>query len=63
MQALREQISPHFLFNTLNSLTAVIRTQTKENSLAFVENMSQVYRYIIDSEKRDLVTIQEKVIS
>ncbi len=58
---LKEQISPHFLFNTLNSLSSVIRNEKKSESLDFVENMSEVYRYILDSESNDTVTISEEL--
>jgi len=58
--SLKEQISPHFFFNTLSSLSSVIRTKEKEASLDFVENLSNVYRYILESNSSDLVTIREE---
>ena len=61
LASLKEQISPHFLFNTLNSLSSVIRTEKKTDSIDFVENMSQVYRYILDSESNDTVEISEEL--
>ena len=61
LYALKEQISPHFFFNTLNSLSAVIRTAEKSDSLEFVEKLSQVYRYILDSGNNDLVSIKEEI--
>jgi LytS/YehU family sensor histidine kinase len=59
--SLREQLSPHFFFNTLNSLSAVIRTAEKSDSLEFVEKLSQVYRYILDSGNNNLVSINEEI--
>ncbi|MFC1556653.1 sensor histidine kinase [candidate division KSB1 bacterium] len=61
LASLKEQISPHFFFNTLNSLSSVIRTEEKNESLDFVENMSQVYRYILDSNSNDTVKISEEL--
>lgn len=61
LNALKEQISPHFFFNTLNSLSAVIRTAEKSDSLEFVEKLSQVYRYILDSGNNNLVSISEEM--
>lgn len=61
LNALKEQISPHFFFNTLNSLSAVIRTAEKSDSLEFVEKLSQVYRYILDSGNNNLVSIKEEI--
>lgn len=58
---LKEQLSPHFFFNTLNSLSAVIRTSEKSDSLEFVEKLSQVYRYILDSGNNNLVCIKEEI--
>ncbi len=59
--SLKEQLSPHFFFNTLNSLSAVIRTAEKSDSLEFVEKLSQVYRYILDSENNNLVIVKEEI--
>jgi two-component system LytT family sensor kinase len=60
--SLKEQLSPHFFFNTLNSLSAVIRTAEKSDSLEFVEKLSQVYRYILDSGNNNLVSIKEEIV-
>ncbi len=59
--SLKEQISPHFFFNILNSLGAVIRTENKSDSLDFVENMSRVYRYILESNQHDLVKLKDEI--
>jgi len=61
LASLREQISPHFLFNTLSSLSSVIRQDDKDKSLEFVDNMSQVYRYILESNEKNLVTVKQEL--
>lgn len=61
LYALKEQISPHFFFNTLNSLSAVIRTAEKSDSLEFVEKLAQVYRYILDNGNHNLLSIKEEI--
>lgn len=61
LHTLKEQLNPHFLFNSLNTLNSIIRTQEKEDSIEFVEYFSSIYRYILESEKYNLVTIQEEV--
>ena len=61
LASLKEQINPHFLFNTLNSLSSVIRLSEKEKSLEFVDRLSQVYRYILESNEKDLVKIPKEL--
>ena len=59
--ALANQINPHFFFNSLNSLTALIRKKEDENTLTFVNNLSDVFRYILQSDKKGLVTLDEEL--
>lgn len=59
--ALANQINPHFFFNSLNSLTALIRKKEDENTLAFVNKLSDVFRYILQSDKKGLVTLREEL--
>ncbi len=59
---LKEQISPHFFFNTLSSLSSIIRKNDIEQSLALVDNMTKVYRYILDNSKKDTIELAEEII-
>lgn len=59
--ALANQINPHFFFNSLNSLTALIRKKDDENTLAFVNKLSDVFRYILQSDKKGLVSLAEEL--
>jgi len=59
--ALANQINPHFFFNSLNSLTALIRKKNDQNTLAFVNKLSDVFRYILQSDKKGLVTLKEEL--
>lgn len=59
--ALSNQINPHFFFNSLNGLTYLIRKKNDENSLAYVNKMSDVFRYILQSDKKVLVTLGEEL--
>ncbi|PTN08216.1 sensor histidine kinase [Mangrovibacterium marinum] len=59
--ALANQINPHFFFNSLNSLTALIRKKDDEITLAFVSKLSDVFRYILQSEKKSLVSLGEEL--
>lgn len=59
--ALANQINPHFFFNSLNGLTALIRKKNDENTLEYVNKLSDVFRYILQSDKRGLVSLEEEL--
>ena len=59
--ALANQIDPHFFFNSLNGLTALIRKKNDENTLAYVNKLSDIFRYILQSDKKGLVTLEEEL--
>jgi hypothetical protein len=57
---LRAQINPHFLFNSLNSLSGLI-SENPEKAEAFTDEMSRVYRYLLKSSDRELVTLADEL--
>ncbi len=57
--ALKNQINPHFLFNSLNSLNSLVR-ENKE-ATKFVNKLSFMYRYILQSSDRNLVLLKEEL--
>jgi len=59
--ALTNQINPHFFFNSLNGLTSVIRKRNEEKALEYVNKLSDVFRYILQSDKKGLVTLGEEL--
>jgi len=59
--ALTNQINPHFFFNSLSGLTSLIRKNKKENSLEYIDKLSEVFRYILQSEKKGLVPLHEEL--
>jgi hypothetical protein len=59
--ALTNQINPHFFFNSLNSLAALIRKKDDVNTLAYINTLSDVFRYILQSEKKGLVSLEEEL--
>ena len=61
LNSLKEQINPHFLFNTLNTLSSVIRLGSKKDGLDFVDKLSSVYRYILESNKYNLVKLENEI--
>lgn len=59
LAALKNQIDPHFLFNSLNSLTSLIREN--EKATQFVKKLSYMYRYILQSSDTNVVTVKEEL--
>ena len=60
LDTLKSQIDPHFIFNSLNTLSELI-SGDKEKALLFNENLAKVYRYILANRSNDLVTAKEEV--
>lgn len=54
--ALKNQLDPHFLFNSLNVLSALIDEDT-EKAQDFTIGLSKVYRYVLDQKNKDLVSL------
>ncbi|OIQ27313.1 MAG: hypothetical protein BM564_12505 [Bacteroidetes bacterium MedPE-SWsnd-G2] len=59
LSALKNQINPHFLFNSLNTLSSL--TRGNKEATAFIGKLSFMYRYILLSSDRDLVTLDEEL--
>jgi signal transduction histidine kinase len=60
MRALQAQINPHFLFNTLNTLAALIDSNP-EKAEHITENLADVFRYALDSTLKDRVKLDDEV--
>ncbi|MEQ9404863.1 MAG: histidine kinase [Cyclobacteriaceae bacterium] len=59
-EVLQNQMSPHFLFNSLNTLTTII-AEDQNSAISFTEKLSDVYRYILQNKERELVSLEEEV--
>jgi len=60
--AMKAQITPHFLFNSLNSVVQLIDTEPLE-ARNVVQNLADLYRYILSSTKNNFVTVNEEIES
>ncbi len=60
LEALKNQIDPHFIFNSLNTLSYLIEEKPAK-AKQFNDNMAGVYRYILQNKARDLVLLQEEI--
>ncbi|SEL85099.1 sensor histidine kinase [Parapedobacter koreensis] len=60
LEGLKSQVNPHFLFNSLNSLSALIYTNP-EKAGDFLDEMSKVYRYLLRSNERWLIPLRAEI--
>jgi two-component system LytT family sensor kinase len=58
LSSLKEQLSPHFLFNTFNTLSSLTSEQQVKD---YVDQMANVYRYLLDYQKKDLVDLKQEL--
>ncbi len=59
--ALVSQISPHFLFNSLNSLSMLVREKLNEKALTYIDRLSHVFRYVIQNGQNTLSTVADEL--
>ena len=55
-EVLKQQVNPHFLFNSLNVLTSLIKVDP-DLAESFTERLSKVYRYVLENKEKDLVSL------
>jgi two-component system LytT family sensor kinase len=59
-EALKQQVSPHFLFNSLNTLSSLIK-QNPDDALLFTKELSSVYRYMLVHQDKAMVPLNEEI--
>lgn len=59
-EALKSQISPHFLFNSLNTLAAII-PENQQQAVLFTQKLADVYRYILKYQEQELVSLETEL--
>ena len=59
-ELLKQQVNPHFLFNSLNTLKAMVEMGDKE-ATDFIIKLSNFYRFTLESRKLDLIHLQEEL--
>ncbi|MBS1597100.1 MAG: histidine kinase [Bacteroidetes bacterium] len=60
LEALKNQVDPHFIFNSLNTLSHLIEENPAKAKL-FNDNMAEVFRYILQNKSQELVLLREEV--
>src|SRR5204863_2073910 len=59
--ALRMQLNPHFLFNSLNAITVLVRDRNTQDASRMLELLSGVLRQVLQSEKRKEITLDQEL--
>ena len=59
--ALKNQVNPHFLFNSLNSLDSIVQDGDKEGSSRYIHKLAGIYRYMLQHDGEKLVRLGEEV--
>ncbi|RDC58207.1 histidine kinase [Pedobacter chinensis] len=59
-ELLKQQVNPHFLFNSLNTLKAMVETNDQD-TVDFILKLSNFYRYTLESRKLDLIHVAEEM--
>ncbi len=60
LQNLKNQLNPHFLFNNLSVLSSLIYIN-QDKAVAFINELSKVYRYALDNKSSELVSLREEL--
>ena len=59
-ETLKNQIDPHFLFNSLNVLSSLIE-ENPDSAQRFTTSLSKVYRYVLEQKDKELVSVEEEL--
>ncbi len=59
-EALKNQVNPHFLFNSLNTLSGVVE-QKPELATDFIKKLSDIYRYVFEQNDKELVSVNDEM--
>lgn len=59
-QSLKDQLNPHFLFNSLNVLSNLVY-ENADKSAAFIQKLSRIYRYVLEAQKEEVIELEREV--
>lgn len=60
IESLKQQINPHFFFNSLNTLSGLAQEDTQKTQ-DFIEKLSQVFRYVLEIQEKNVVSVAEEM--
>lgn len=61
LKVLRSQFNPHFLYNSLNTIDALVDYSPKEKVKEYISNLSGLYRYLIAVKDEDIATVESEI--
>jgi len=59
-ESLKNQVNPHFLFNSLNALTNLVY-EDQDMAADFIRKLSKVYRYVLDNQSKEVVSLETEL--
>jgi sensor histidine kinase YesM len=59
-EVLKQQVNPHFLFNSLNVLSSLIKVEP-DLAESFTEKLSKVYRYVLENKEKDIIPLSTEL--
>ncbi|WP_420388590.1 sensor histidine kinase [Roseivirga sp.] len=59
-ESLKNQVNPHFLFNSLNALTNLVY-EDQDQAAKFIRQLSKVYRYVLDTRSKEVVSLETEL--
>lgn len=59
-EALKNQVNPHFLFNSLNALSNLVY-EDQDKAVKFIKQLSEVYRYVLDTRDQEVVALDQEL--
>jgi two-component system sensor histidine kinase AlgZ len=61
LHSLRQQLEPHFIFNALNAISALVRSNEKPVALKGIHRLSDLLRYALNASKKDWVSFDDEL--
>lgn len=59
-EALKTQLSPHYLFNSLNTISSLVYKDARQTE-EYIRKLANTYQYILDSDKKQLINLNEEI--
>lgn len=62
LRLLRSQFNPHFLYNSLNTIDALVDYSPKKKVKEYISNLASLYRYLIKTNEEDIVSLEDEIV-